>query len=192
MVKLSYSKKSKPQDNKETTEVHPLTEKEKKELQKTFAIGDTVVYPYHGIGKIERVEEHKIGDRDVSFFVIYIPTTKMSISIPFEQVKSKCIRHLISKEELESSLVHLHDKPENTNCDWKVRQQINNELVKNGDVLSTIKVIISLHSRNKDKDLPLQERRLYDSSVAMLVTEMALVYDITVKEANKRLKELLP
>ena len=192
MLKLSYSKKSKSLGNKENQEVHPLTNKEKEKLLKIFKIGDTVVYPYHGIGQIEKIEEHKIGDRDVSFFVIYIPSTKMSISIPLEQVESKSLRHLISKEELESSLVHLQDKPENSNCDWKARQQINNELVKHGDVLSTIKVIISLHSRNKDKDLPLQERRLYDSSVAMLVNEMALVFGISTKEAEARFKELLP
>lgn len=193
MLKMNYSKKGKMPDSQEdSTAIHSLTQEELEEITNTFLIGDTIVYPFHGIGQIQKIENHKIGGKEISFFVIYLPMTKMSISIPIEQVKSKFLRHLVSKEELEDSLTHLKDKPENANSDWKVRQQVNNALVKNGDLLSTIKVIISLHARNRDKDLPLQERRLYDSSVAMLLNEMSLVLGITYEEAENRFKEILP
>lgn len=191
MLKLSYSKKSKMTNDSDNAPM-TLSKEEIDEILKTFQVGDTVVYPFHGIGQIQKRETHRIADKDIDFFVIYIPSTKMSISIPLEQVKCKSLRHLVSKEELEKDLLHLQDKPEGAAQDWKTRQQLNNDLVKNGDVLSTIKVIISLHARNREKDLPLQERRLYESSVAMLLNEMALVFDIPFEEAMKRFKEMLP
>lgn len=196
MLKMNFSKKA---DKKEPAIKNSTEEKSKAisdtkkatSRKSTFKIGDTIVYPFHGVGVIERKEKHPIQGVMVDFFVINIKANKMTISIPIDQAEARGIRHLISKSELDEALTHLKDKPENAGVDWKVRQQTNNNLVKKGDILSTIKVIVSLHSRNKEKELPLQERRLYDSSITMLKNEMALVMGVSEDEAEALIKSTL-
>ena len=188
MQKINFSKQQ-PKNTKKTeipkTEIKPAAVKKAKKIKSSFKVGETIVYQFHGIGKIERIETNEIDGQEMQFFVISINSTKMTISIPIENAEAKGIRHLMSKDELNASLVHLGDKPESTGGDWKLRQQQNNNLVKKGDILSTIKVIVSLYSRNKEKELPIQERRLYDSSVTMLTEEISLVMNISLDEASK-------
>ena len=196
MLKMDFSKKTEKKTQKKETSVEKdesskTTAKKKGKFKSSFKVGDTVVYPFHGIGKIEKTETHQVQGNDIDFFVINIPSNKMTIAVPIEMAEEKGIRHLISQAELDSALVHLKDKPDNS-MDWKVRQQTNNSLVKKGDILSNIKVIVSLHSRNKEKELPLQERRIYDSSVTMLKTEMSIVMKITEEEAGEIIKSYLP
>lgn len=194
MQKINFSKQQ-PKNTKKTdissAELKPSVVKKAKKVKSPFKIGETIVYPFHGIGKIERIEINEINGQEIQFFVISINSTKMTISIPVENAEAKGIRHLMSKDDLNASLSHLSDKPESTGGDWKLRQQQNNNLVKKGDILSTIKVIVSLYSRNKEKELPIQERRLYDSSVTMLTEEISIVLNIPLEEASEIINNAL-
>lgn len=194
MQKINFSKqqpKSAKKNENQTPEIKPATTKRSKKVKSSFKVGETIVYPFHGIGKIERIETNEINGQEIQFFVISINSTKMTISIPIENAETKGIRHLMTKDELHEALPHLGDKPESTGGDWKLRQQQNNNLVKKGDILSTIKVIVSLYSRNKEKELPIQERRLYDSSVSMLTEEISLVENIKIDAAKEMVNAAL-
>lgn len=190
MLKINFSKKTKNSSSSQTPELG--VQDKNSDILKAFKVGDTVVYPFYGVGVIEKKESREAQGRTVEFFVINIQANKMNISTPIELMQEKGIRHLISKKEMDEALPHLKDKPDNVGVDWKVRQQINNDLAKKGDIMSTIKVITSLNARNKEKELPLQERRLYDSSITMLTHETALVYNITPEEAEEMIRSSLP
>lgn len=150
-----------------------------------FAVGDDVVYPFQGVGRIKRIEMQKIRDTEMDFYVIEIPASDMIISVPVTGTDSLGIRAIVGKEEAKKAFEHLSDKVEHQNTDWKTRQQENQNLVRKGDILSIVSVVRSLHHRSLEKELPVQERKLYDSALRLLSDELALAFGHDSKEVEK-------
>lgn len=184
-------KKTKEPKTEKVKNTKKKEEKETVDLKVNFKIGDTVVYPFHGIGKITKKEKHEINGKEVQFCVINIPANQMNISLPLFAMKEKGIRFLMDKESLKNAISSISKNTDNQNMDWKMRQQTNNILVKKGDIESSIKVITSLYSRNKEKELPLQEKRIYESTLSVLSEEISLVFNITKKEAQEEILKKL-
>lgn len=197
-TKESKTKKTKKIDvtDKKTNKTakdktQPHNEKEQPEVKINFKIGETVVYPFHGIGKIIRKEKNTVNGKEVQFCVINIPSSQMNISLPTSIMKEKGIRFLMGKEELKTAISNITKITENFNMDWKMRQQTNNILIKKGDIESSIKVVASLYKRNKEKELPLQEKRIYETTLSMISEEMSLVLGVTKKDALEEIKKKL-
>ena len=71
--------------------------------------------------------------------------------------------------------------------DWKQRLILNQELMKEGSMLAVAKVVNSLYHRSKVKELPVQERKLYDSALTLLVDESSSVLGIDQEEMKKKI-----
>lgn len=138
-----------------------------------FKIGEHVVYPLQGVGLIKDIRERTIGDRKVLSYVIYIDVSDMLVSIPVDKVQEAGVRALVGPSEAKKAIKSVSEKYEPANVDWKARYQMNLGLVKEGSISSIVKVVQGLYFRSKIKELPVQERKLYDNAIRLLVDECA-------------------
>ena len=81
----------------------------------------------------------------------------------------------------------LSEKKETRGLDWKQRLLKNQELMKDGSLASIAIVVNSLYRRSKVKELPVQERKLYDNALSILVDETSSVLGIGTEEIKKKI-----
>lgn len=138
-----------------------------------FKIGDHIVYPLQGVGVVKDIKERVVHDEKVLYYVIYIDLSDMTVSIPVAKVKEIGIRGLVGASTAKKALDSISEKYEPVNVDWKARYQLNVDLVKEGSIFSIVKVVQGLYHRSKVKELPVQERKLYDNALRLLIDECA-------------------
>jgi CarD family transcriptional regulator len=138
-----------------------------------FAVGDHVVYPLQGVGIIKRVEERTFRGANALYYVIYLDISDMTVMVPVEKSEELGIRAIVGQKEAKAAIESISSKYEPMPVDWKARYQMNVDLLKQGSIASIAKVVQALYHRSKIKELPVQERKLYDNALRLLIDETA-------------------
>jgi CarD family transcriptional regulator len=141
------------------------------EASAQFSVNDHVVYPLQGVGTIQRIEERKFRGVATLYYVIYLEISDMTVMIPVDKAKEMGIRGIVAQEEAKKAIDSISSKYEPMPVDWKARYQMNVDLLKQGSIASIAKVVQTLYHRSKIKELPIQERKLYDSALRLLIDE---------------------
>ncbi|MGL4986487.1 MAG: CarD family transcriptional regulator [Treponemataceae bacterium] len=147
-----------------------------------YKIDQKVVYPSQGVGKILEIKDKKFLDKIVKYYVIYIEVSDMTVLIPCDKVDDFGIRPIVSAQEAEKALELIGEDFEPITSDWKLRYQTNFDLLKKGSVSDIATIVRSLYHRSKVKDLPIMERKLYDSAKKLLEDEISFALNKSVKE----------
>ncbi len=153
------------------------------EIKAVFNIGDCVVYPLQGVGHI--LAREKRNSRE--YFRVQIASSDMDVLLPVDKASEIGLRHLASAAEAKKAISSLSTKREIGKSDWKQRLIANQELMKQGSMLAVANVVNSLYHRSKIKELPVQERKLYDSALTLLVDESSSVLGISAEEVKKKI-----
>ena len=148
----------------------------------TYAINQKIVYPSQGVGKIIDITEKKFKDAVLKYYIIYFEVSDMTVMIPVEKAAELGIRAIVSQEEALKAIELLGEQYEPIPSDWKLRYQMNLELLKKGTVSDIASIVRSLYHRSKIKELPILERKLYDSAKKLLEDEISFALDKSPKE----------
>ena len=132
-----------------------------------------VVYPLQGVGKILSLENRLFKGKNTRYFIIYLEVSDMTVMVPVDKAVGLGIRAIVSKREAEKALNFINDEVEAAPTDWKLRYQMNLDLLKQGSVGDIAKVVRSLYHRSKIKELPILERKLFDNALKLLVDEVS-------------------
>ncbi len=157
------------------------------EKEREFKVGEHVVYPLQGVGVIREIKERQIKDQTRTYYVIYIDVSDMVVNVPVENAKATGIRHLVSPSEAKAAINSISSKYEPVNVDWKARYQLNMNLIKEGSIASITKVVQGLYHRSKIKELPVQERKLYDNALRLLIDECSFSMRKSPEEIEKEI-----
>ena len=150
----------------------------KKTTQKTtFKLHQEVVYPLQGVGQIISIEERPFKDEMLLYYIIYLEVSDMTVMIPVEKAEGIGIRAIVSKVESEKALKLVSEDYEPVSTDWKLRYQMNLDLLKSGSVMDIATVVRTLYHRSRVKELPILERKLFDSALKLLVDEVSFSLD---------------
>lgn len=147
-----------------------------------FKVNQKVVYPSQGVGVVTEVFERAFKDNKVLYYKIYIEASDMIVMVPVDNADNLGIREIVSAKEAEEALKLLSDNCEPITSDWKVRYQQNLELLKKGTVKDIATIVRCLYNRSKVKELPILERKLYDSAKKLLEDEISYALGKTAKE----------
>ncbi|MGL4982469.1 MAG: CarD family transcriptional regulator [Treponemataceae bacterium] len=147
-----------------------------------YEIDQKIVYPSQGVGKIIEIKDQKFLDKILKYYVIYIEVSDMTVLIPVDKVDEFGIRPIVSAQEAENALELISQDFEPITSDWKLRYQTNFDLLKKGSVSDIATIVRSLYHRSKVKDLPIMERKLYDSAKKLLEDEISFALNKPVKE----------
>jgi CarD family transcriptional regulator len=140
-----------------------------------FRIGAKVVYPGHGVGLIEGIEEKSIQGFAREFFMLRILENNMMIMIPTDNVASLGLRPLMSKETVSKVYRILRTKkPIGDLTHWNRRYREYHEKIKTGSILEIAKILRDLLALKSEKELSFGERAMLDTARNLLVKELAI------------------
>jgi len=149
-----------------------------------FKLNQQIVYPLQGVGKITSIDQRLFKDKLTWYYTIYLEISDMTTMVPVEKAEILGIRAIVPREEAEKAMQLIGENYEAAPADWKLRYQINHDLLKQGSVVDIATVVRTLYHRSKVKELPVMERKLYDSAIKLLVDEISLSLDIPKDEVS--------
>jgi len=141
---------------------------------KSFQVDQKVVYPSQGVGVIQSIIQKKFKDSKIPYYVIYLEVTDMTIMVPVDKAVGLGIRPTVSRDEALKVLELISEDYDPIPTDWKMRYQMNLDLLKKGSIRDIASIVRSLYHRSKVKELPILERKLYDSALKLLEDEVSI------------------
>jgi CarD family transcriptional regulator len=140
-----------------------------------FKIGQKVVYPNHGIGTIEQVEQKQIGATSIPFYTLRLAATNSVVLVPVANAGEVGLRCPISSAECEMLLKNLGDDFAAAPNDWKDRFKEFSEKMRTGDIFEVADVLKHLTYLSHIKPLSFREQRMLERAHYLVVSELAAV-----------------
>lgn len=150
-----------------------------------FIIGDRIVYPMHGAGIIEQIEEKQILGEVRRYYILKVPCGDMKIMIPTESSQEIGVRAVISVSEINEVLGVLSAESSEMSNNWNRRYRENMEKLKTGDIYNVAEVVRNLMRTDKEKKLSTGEKKMLSNAKQILISEIILVKDIDQDAAEK-------
>lgn len=156
-----------------------------------FASGDHVVYPTHGVGRIEAIEDREIAGQHLRLFVVLFEKEKMTLRVPVEKAVESGLRKLATGKEIEEALTVLRGRSRTSRAMWSRRAQEYEAKINSGDPRAIAEVVRDLHRNAGQPDQSYSERQIYEAALERLSREVAAVEKIEESEAVVRLERVM-
>lgn len=158
-----------------------------------FKVGDLAVYPAHGVGVIERIENREISGCQEHFFVMRILENNMIIMIPSSNTKNVGLRELIDQTEVSKvfSILKNRDMYVDDNQTWNRRYRDYMDKIKSGSVFEVAEVYRDLSTIKQDKELSFGERKMLDTARSLLVKEISLAKNMKEEDVERDIQSNL-
>lgn len=137
-----------------------------------FRVNQKIVYPVQGVGLVKEIVKRDFKGKTMLYYQIYLKVTDMTVMIPVDKAEEIGIRAIVEEDQAREALRIISLDSEPLTTDWKLRYQMNLDLLKHGAVTDIALVVRNLYHRSKVKELPVLERKLYDSALKILVDEI--------------------
>ena len=156
-----------------------------------FDIGDMAVYPAHGVGVIESIENRQVGDSNQSFYVMKILDNNMVIMIPTATSKNVGLRCIISPNEVNEVFEILQEKDVVIGAQtWNRRYREYMEKIKTGSVYEVAVVLRDLYLLQEDKALSYGERKMMDTAKNLLIKELSIANEIDECKVEEKIERI--
>jgi CarD family transcriptional regulator, regulator of rRNA transcription len=140
-----------------------------------FKVGQKVVYPNHGIGTIEQIEQKQIGAVALPFYTLRLASTNSLVLVPVSNASEVGLRRPISSVECESLFKVLADDFSTPANDWKDRFKDFSDKMRTGNIFEVADVLKHLNFLSHIKPLSFREQRMFERSRYLVVSELAAV-----------------
>ena len=153
----------------------------------TFQIGDYVVYPAHGVGRITGIESQTVAGMSLEVFVIAFDQDKMTLRVPTSKVKTGGLRALSGPSIMDDALKTLTGRARIKRAMWSRRAQEYEAKINSGDLISIAEVVRDLHRATDQPEQSYSERPVYESALDRMAREVAAIESVNREEAIKKL-----
>ena len=138
-----------------------------------FKVGDKIVYPMHGAGVIETIEERSILDERQSYYIIKMPG-EVKVMVPTAKAEEIGVRNIIDSETAGKVINILEQESTEMSVKWNKRYRDNVEKMKSGDIYEVADIVRNLSFKQKDKGLSTTEKKMLLNAKQILVSELVL------------------
>ncbi len=152
-----------------------------------YKIGDSVVYPMHGAGVIEDIEQREILGKQQSYYVMRMPIGDMKVMVPMENAAGVGMRDVIEKAQAEKVLAAFRTAETDVIQNWNKRFRENMVKIKSGDIFEVSAVVKSLMLRDRQKGLSTGERKMLSNAKQILISEIVVATGIDHSSIEQRL-----
>jgi CarD family transcriptional regulator len=156
-----------------------------------FEIGDNVVYPHHGAGKVLRKEQKDILGESREYLTIKILHNDMTVMVPTENAALAGLRRVIDEETVKKVLAVLQDECSDMPKNWNRRFKHNRDKIKTGDIYELAEVVRNLAIREHEKGLSTGEKQMFTRAKKILASELMYALEMGEDEAEAHLDDLL-
>jgi CarD family transcriptional regulator len=140
-----------------------------------FKVGQKVVYPNHGIGTIEQIEQKQIGATLLPFYTLRLAANNSLVLVPVSNAIEVGLRSPISSGECDLLFKLLADDFSFPANDWKDRFKDFSEKMRTGDVFEAAEVLKHLTYLGNLKPLSFREQRMLERARYLVISELAAV-----------------
>ncbi len=156
-----------------------------------FKVGDSVVYPMHGAGVIESIEDRQVLGETRSYYIIRISRGKMQVMVPVDGCDKVGLRAIVRPEELNKVYDVLSADSTPMDENWNRRNRDNMDKLKTGALPLVAEVIRNLVRVDRVKKLSTGEKKMLSNSKLILASEMVVSLGISEEEALKKIDNLI-
>jgi len=156
-----------------------------------FKKGDFVVYPAHGVGRVEGIDSFAVGGDTVSLYSIMFEQDRMRLKVPVSKAKASGLRRLSSRDRIKEALTTLQGKSRVRRVMWSRRAQEYESKINSGDPVSIAEVVRDLHRGADQPEHSYSERQIYQAALERLARELAAVEKIDQMKATQKLEGVL-
>ena len=156
-----------------------------------FAEGDHVVYPTHGVGKVERIAVEEIAGHKLELIHITFEENRMTLRVPVSKARSAGLRKLATRKLFEEALNVLKGRARIKRTMWSRRAQEYEAKINSGDPLAIAEVVRDLHRNAGQPDQSFSERQIYEAAMDRLAAELAALDNTDKLTAAGKLSDFL-
>jgi CarD family transcriptional regulator len=156
-----------------------------------YNLGDKIVYPMHGAGIIEAIEEKEVLGEKKKYYVIAMPCGDMKLMVPVDNAESIGVRDIIDNQEVENVYRVLEQDSKITEMNWNKRYRSNMDRMKSGDIYEIARIVRNLSFRDSLKGLSTGEKKMLNNAKQILVSELILADGSTPDYMNKKIEGLM-
>lgn len=149
-----------------------------------FKVGDKIVYPMHGAGVIENIEEKSILDEKQTYYIIRMPG-EVKVMVPTAKAEEIGVRNIIDKETAGKVIGVLEQDSTEMSMKWNKRYRDNVEKMKSGDIFEIADIVRNLSFKQKEKSLSTTEKKMLLNAKQILVSELVLAQDSTTENIEE-------
>lgn len=173
------------------SKIAPAPKPANKSVASSFRAGDFVVYPAHGVGKIDAIETQSIGGMSVSLYTITFEKDRMRLKVPVMKAESSGLRKLVSVDRLKDAIKTLKGRARIRRTMWSRRAQEYELKINSGDPIAIAEVLRDLKRAVDDTEQSYSERQIYQSALERLARELAAVQKITESQAAEQIEQIM-
>ena len=143
-----------------------------------FSIGDHVVYPAHGVGRVQGIESQEVAGMKLELYVITFDHEKMTLRVPTGKARASGLRALAETGVVSKALTTLKGRARVKRTMWSRRAQEYEAKINSGDLISIAEVVRDLHRAENQPEQSYSERQLYESALDRMAREVAAIEKI--------------
>jgi CarD family transcriptional regulator len=156
-----------------------------------FEIGQSVVYPHHGAGKVLRKEMKEVLGENREYLTIKILHNDMTVMVPTQNASLAGLRPIIDEETCQKVLALLQDECSEMPKNWNRRFKHNRDKIKTGDIYELTEVVRNLGIREAEKGLSTGEKQMFTRAKKILASELMYALEMDEQQVEDHLHTLL-
>lgn len=149
-----------------------------------FNVGDKVVYPMHGAGIIEGIEEKNVLGEKQNYYIIKMPG-EVKVMVPTAKASDVGVRDIIDNSAVNKVFKVLETNSTQMDINWNKRYRDNMEKMKSGDIYEVADVVRNLSFKQKEKGLSTGEKKMLLNAKQILVSELTLAENSTREDIEE-------
>jgi len=156
-----------------------------------YQIGSKVVYPMHGAGVIEAIEERETMGVKQNYYIMRIPVGDMKVMVPMQTAEEIGLRDVIDEQEADRVLASFKECEADMDSNWNKRYRENMERIKSGNIYDVVYVVKNLMLRDKMRGLSTGERKMLSNAKQILVSELVVAKAKQQREIEKLMDDII-
>lgn len=156
-----------------------------------YDIGDKVVYPMHGAGIIEAIEQREIMGEKKDYYVLHIPVGDMKVMVPVDKADEVGLREVIAEKEADMVLKEFKEYRGEQDANWNKRYRENMLRIKSGDIYEVVRVVKILMYREMEKGLSTGEHKMLSNAKQILISELIVAKKKDKEEIEKIMTDII-
>jgi CarD family transcriptional regulator len=157
----------------------------------SFKVGELVVYPAHGVGKITSIEEQEIAGARLELYIVDFEKEKLRLKVPTNRAEQKGMRHLADRSMIEQAMKVIRGRARIKRVMWSRRAQEYDAKINSGDMIAVAEVVRDLYRSDRQPEQSYSERQLFEQALARFARELAAVRKIDDDQCIREVEEFL-
>jgi CarD family transcriptional regulator len=155
------------------------------------SIGDRIVHPIHGIGKIIEINHQELVEGFEHYCVIQVPGQRLTLHIPISTIDKAGIRALMPKAQVTRVFDTLCSTPTSLPEDFAKRQSNIRKKLETGHPMRVAEAVRDLTWHEEQAHLTKADTDLLNWGRDLLTNEIAAVTNTDLADARQKIQNTL-